>query len=98
MIPKRLIRLIVRQPIRLHEVQRSRRARRLQDLRDIRVCTGGIAHFLVGTVAVVRPEAVDRPTVCGACDGIRIPKLYLLEETAGGLVAAGVVWGWAGVA
>ena len=98
MIPKRLIRLIVRQPIRLHEVQRSRRARRLQDLRDVRVCTGGIALFLVGAVAVVGPEAMDRPTVCGTCGGIRIPKLYLLEEAARGLVAASVVWGWAGVA
>lgn len=97
-VPKRLVALIIAQPISLHVVQRRRRACGFQDLRDVRVGAGGVAVFGVRAVAVVGPEAVDRPGIGGAGHWVGVPELHLLEEPTGGFVAARVCWNWAGIA
>lgn len=79
MVPKGLIGLIVRDPIRLHEVQRIGIACSLEDLCDVLICARFVAVLRVGAIAVVWPQAVNRPGVGWAGDGVGVPELNLLD-------------------
>lgn len=54
-LPEFLRRLIVALPVRLHVVQQTLLARRLQNLRDVLVRARWVTVLLVRAVAVVRP-------------------------------------------
>lgn len=89
-VPESLIALIVRLPVILHERQSLGLAGISEERGDVGVCARLVAVLAVGAVAVVGPQAVDAPRIGKASDGVSVPKLDLLDETAGGVDAAGV--------
>lgn len=61
MVPEGFIALIVGHPIGLHVVQNGRLTSSLEKLRDVGVGTLFITVLVIGTIAVVRPEAMYCP-------------------------------------
>lgn len=55
-LPERLGRAVVADPVFLHVAQRARSTTILEDLRDVGVFAGAIAVGIVGTIAVIGPS------------------------------------------
>lgn len=80
-LPEGLAGAVVRQPVRLHVREQVVVAERLQDRGDVGVGAAAVARRVVRTVAVVRPQPVDRPAVVRSDRGVRVPELRLQERT-----------------
>ena len=86
--PKRLVVIRVALPVRVHEFDELRLPLPGEDLADVGVLAARIAVLLVRPVAVVRPQAMDRPRVVRADVGLRVPELREELEAAGDVGAA----------
>ena len=89
-LPEGLVALVVGLPVSLHEAQGGVLAGVLEESGDVLVVTRGVAVLLVGPVAVVGPETMDRPRIIGAGHGVGIPELDLLDQAVRAADAAGV--------
>jgi len=81
----------VRCPVCVHVIKQVLSTKALQDLGDVGVFAGRIAVLLVGSVAVVRPETVDRPAVVRASGRVGVPELRLQDQATWRLETACVV-------
>lgn len=86
-LPEVLGALAVALPVVLHIRDERRFAIVLENGRYAGIGPGRVTVLVVGPVAVIGPQAVDRPGVAGPGDGVRVPELRL-QKLAAGLVDA----------
>jgi len=75
MLPERLVIPLIILPVRAHILEQIRLTIRLEDSGDVGVFAARVAVRFVCAVALVGPEAVDRPTVVGAGAWRCVPEL-----------------------
>ena len=78
--PEALVIALVILPVGIHVAEKVCLSSSRENGRDVGVCSVGITIGVVGAIAVIRPETMDGPRICGSGRWTIVPELGLERQ------------------